>query len=122
MRDDLITVKIHKDILLNMLIDRLDYWSNSINYEEKDLLIDMYERYIDDGIFEYCEFNLHDIVDNDVVNWCSVIKKDSISEEDWERLEKFYENGKRDVSCEYFDSLGISFIESMNDNMILVRH
>ena len=122
MRDDLITVKIHKDILLNMLIDRLDYWSNSINYEEKDLLIDTYERYIDDGIFEYCEFNLHDIVDNDVVNWCSVIKKDSISEEDWERLEKFYENGERDVSCEYFDSLGISFIESMNDNMILVRH
>lgn len=122
MRDDLITVKIHKDTLLNMLIDRLDYWEVSRDRENQELFITMYEDMIDSGCFESIAFDPMNIVDNDVVNWCSVIKKDSISEEDWERLEKFYENGERDVSCEYFDSLGISFIESMNDNMILVRH
>ena len=82
----------------------------------------MYKKSIDDGVFESVEFNVLNIVDNDVINWCRVLEKDSIGDE-WERLENLYKSGERDVSCEDFDTnFKINFIESMNDNMILVRY
>ncbi len=122
--DNLVKIKINKYILLDMLNNRLDCWfKNEENSEKKkSLFLDMYKKSIDDGVFESVEFNVLNIVDNDVINWCRVLEKDSISDE-WERLENLYKSGERDVSYEDFDTnFKINFIESMNDNMILVRY
>lgn len=70
----------------------------------------MHENIIDSCCFENIVFDPMIIVDNDVINYCSVLEKDSISKKDWKRLNKLYKDGERDINCCHFDSLGnVSF-------------
>lgn len=113
-----INVKIDSDELYEMLCDRVRYWRDG---EVADLFDKMYERYCDDGYFEGAEINIMQIVDNDVVNWCSVVGKD---EKDFSKLLELYKRGEYDVSCEDFEEYKVSFIEAVSDDedMILIRY
>lgn len=72
---DYIIVKIDKDDALDMLIDRLRMmWSD--DDDEVELYSEMYENYIDGGVFDNREFNVSEIVDNDWVNYCDIIRAD----------------------------------------------
>lgn len=112
-----INVKIDSDELYEMLCDRVRFWRNG---EVADLFDKMYERYCDEEYFEGAEFDVREIVDNDVVNWCSVIGKD---DPDFDRLLELYHEGEYDVSRESLDC-GASYIEAVSDDedMILIRY
>ena len=118
----LVTVKVEDWQLLDMLLDRCDAWETS--KENKDLFEKMYEHYIDSGCFEGADLNIMSIVDNDVVNYCSVLYKEDTNKEDCEKLMKLYNEGEYDVSCEEFEDINPSFIEAISDDeeRILVRY
>ena len=115
----LITIKINKDVLLNILEERLEIWEASKSPEVKALFLTMYENYIDNGVFDEQELDPALIVDDDVVNWCAVVKS---GDEDFNKLLELYKAGEYDVSCEHLDC-GASFIEAVSDNedLILIR-
>lgn len=116
----LITVQMEDYELLNMLLDRLDYWGRE---DERDLYEKMYQNYLDSGVFECMEFNVNYIVDNDVVNYCSVISREDYPK-DYDKLLELYEKGERDVSCEEFEELNVSYIEAVShyDEKMLIRY
>ena len=116
-----IRVELDEGTALGMLVDRVKYWTD--DEEVKDLYREMYESYIDDGCFDGGDFNVMSIVDNDYVNWCSVIYEEDCSEADWKKLVELYENGERDISCEEFDESHGDFLEAMNSDrtMALMR-
>lgn len=115
------TVKISNDRLLGMLTERVSYWVK--DEDAVRLYSQMYEDMIDGGVFEGMELDIPVIVDNDCVNWCSVISKDEVSEDEWGRLVVLYRNGQRDFSCEGFSDVRGSFIEAMNEteDLALIR-
>lgn len=115
----LINVKIEDWQLLEMLLERCEAWGTSKN--NIDLFEKMYQNYIDGGVFDDAELNIMSIVDNDVVNYCSVIEK---GEKDFEKLLKLYHDGEYDVSCENFENIHPSFIEAVSDDKkrILIRY
>ena len=122
----MLTVKINENKALQMLLDRCEAWETS--KDNIDLFEKMYENYINLGCFDDAEFDVMQIVDNDVVNWTSVLYKNDYDTKeykaDFEKLLKLYKDGERDVSCETFDSIGkISFIEAVSDDesRILIR-
>lgn len=116
----LVTVQMEDYELLEMLLDRLSYWGRD---DERDLYQQMYQNYLDNGVFESGEFNVMAIVDNDVINYCDVIIKEDYPQ-DFEKLLELYRNGKYDVSCESFEDISPSFIEAVSDNetKILIRY
>ena len=118
----MITVKIDNEIALDMLMDRLSVWTEDAATIE--LFSDMYEKYIDDGVFDGADFDVMNIVDNDYVNWCDVVEKDETNAEDFDRLIEMYNDGERDFSCEHLETISGSFIEAINDDetAILIRH
>ena len=115
----LINVKIEDWQLLEMLLERCQVWGTS--KDNIDLFEKMYQNYIDGGVFDSAELNIMSIVDNDVVNYCSVIEK---GEKDFKKLLKLYKQGDYDVSCEDFKEYRVSYIEAVSDDetRILVRH
>lgn len=115
----MINVQIDENELLEMLLERCEAWGTS--RENKDLFEKMYSNYIDSGVFEGAKLNIMSIVDNDVVNYCSIIEK---GEKDFEKLIKLYKKGEYDVSCEDFDEYNISYIEAVSDDeeRILIRY
>ena len=116
----LVKVQMEKWELLEMLLDRLSYWGRD---DERDLYEQMYQSYLDGGMFESGEFNVMAIVDNDVVNYCDVITKEDCPQ-DFEKLLELYHNGERDVSCEEFENIDPSFIEAVaeDETRILIRY
>lgn len=119
---DYITVKIDKNDALNMLVERVRYWTQ--DEKEIELFEKMYDDYIWNGCFDGGDFDIMSIVDNDWVNYTSIIRPD---EKDFKKLLKIYkEQGLGDCSCEDFDEYKISFIEAVDDDdkpsMFLVRH
>ena len=117
----LVTVQMEDYELLEMLLDRLSFWGRD---DERDLYEQMYQSYLDGGVFECGEFNVNSIVDNDVVNYCSVLYKEDTNKKDWKKLLKLYNEGERDVSCESFKDISPSFIEAVSDDeeRILIRY
>ena len=117
----MITVQIDEDKALDMLMDRVREWrSDSTTLE---LFEKMYENYIDNGCFEGCEFDVMQIVDNDVINWCTVIELDKQNKKDFKKLLKMYNDGERDFSCERLKTISGSYIEAVSDDetSILIR-
>lgn len=112
----MITVTLENDEALDMLMNRLSVWTD--DKEVQDLYEQMYENYIEGGCFDGGSFNVMEIVDNDYVNYCSILTKEDCSEEDWNKLVELYNDGERDISCEHFegDAIWHSFIEAMNDD------
>lgn len=111
-------VEIDNDMALEMLLDRLEHWTDDhITYR---LYESMYENYIDCGCFEGGEFDVMAIVDNDYINYCTVISED---DEEYEDIKKLYEQeGCTDISCEYDLNHRYSFIEAEYDGSFLVRY
>ena len=116
----LITVQMEDYNLLKMLLDRLSYWDRD---NERDLYEQMYQSHLDSGVFESREFDVVSIVDNDVVNYCSVITKEDYPQ-DFEKLLELYHQGDRDVSCERFEDVSPSYIEAVSEDeeRILIRY
>lgn len=116
----LVTVKMEDWELLEMLLDRLSYWGRD---DERDLYEQMYQSYLDGGVFEQGEFNVMYIVDNDVVNYCDVITKEDYPQ-DFEKLLELHHQGEYDVSCESFENISPSFIEAVSEDetRILIRY
>lgn len=74
----MVTVTIDEDTLLNVLIDRVEFWTS-----DEDIIAlyrDYYEGLIYSDRFEDCTWDIMDIVDNDYINNLTVISK-----EDFER-------------------------------------
>lgn len=80
----MITVTIDEDKLLEMLIDRVEYWTNDTDII--DLYRDYYEELINSGCFEGCTLDIMSIVDNDYINNLIVLNKEDF--EDY-RVENF---------------------------------
>ena len=118
----MITVKIDNDEALEMLMDRVRDWRSDETTLE--LFEKMYESYVDSGCFEGGEFDVMKIVDNDVVNWCKVIKLDEKNKRDFKKLVKMYKDGERDFSCESFKTISGGCIEAISDDetAILIRY
>lgn len=112
-------VKIDNDDLLDMLVERVKFWRK----DDKTIKLyeQMYQNYIDAGVFNETVLDIMTTVDNDVVNYTMVFPKNELSSDDWDRLKKDYENGDTDISCKSFDFGKGSFIEVMNDEAILIR-
>lgn len=116
-----INVQIESNDALNMLVDRVEYWTD--DRAVVDLFAQMYENYIDGGCFDGGEFDVMSIVDNDYINYTQVIRA---SDEDFEKVLALYKkDGLGDVSCEDFDYYKINFIEAVDNeddpSMFLVR-
>lgn len=74
----MITVKIDENILLGMLLDRVEYWTS---YEtEIDLYRDYYEGLVGSGCFEGCELDIKNIGDNDYLNNLTTISKEDFEQ------------------------------------------
>ena len=117
----MINVKIDETTALDMLVERVEYWTD--DRDEIKLFEKMYRNSIDGGVFESIEFDPMVIVDNDWVNYCTIIRA---GEKDFDKLVELYKrDGLTDVSCEDFEEYKISFIESVDDEddptMFLVR-
>ena len=114
----MITVRINKETALEMLVDRVAYWTE--DNDVIDLFSQMYENYIWGGCFDGSEFDVNKIVDNDYINNCSVLFKGDQGYGDINSL--FDENGCGDISCEYDRNGGWSFIEAERNGMFLLRY
>jgi len=110
-------VKMDNDEIIEMLVNRLDYWN--VDREVKELYEKMYTNYVENGVFEGAELDVKAIVDNDYVNYCQVLDD---SDDCFEAVLKHHHDGDYDISCED-DCDGYSFIEAVSDDesMILVR-
>lgn len=111
--NEFIKVKIKKDYVIELLINRLSFWTN--DEEVVDLFKQMYERYFDEEVFDNLDIDL--IVDNDFINDCGIIEK---GDEDFEKVKELVKQGYYDISCETC----YSFIEAYNEDysLILVRY
>lgn len=110
-------VNIDNDRAVDMLLERLGYWTDDITTHR--LYEAMYEHYVYDGCFDGGDFDIMTIVDNDYVNWCTVITED---DEAYKDIKELYEReGITDISCEHELNHGYSFIEAEYDGNFLVR-
>lgn len=103
----MITIKIEESVLLDMLIDRVEFWDRS--EAEMNLYKKMYESEIEAGCFEGVEIDVNSIVDNDVINYCNIIEE---GDSEFNSIMKLYkEEGLGDISMESH----YSFIEAVDD-------
>lgn len=110
-------VRIDDNTALEMLMERVEFWTD--DHTVYKLYEQMYESYIDGGVFENGRFEIMEIVDNDYVNWCTVISE---GDEGYEGIKKLYdEQGCGDISCEYELNNGYNFIEAEYEDSFLVR-
>lgn len=110
-----VTVSIDEDDLLEMFEDRVKFWKK--DSEDIELFYKMYERQINEGFYDNSVLDIKTIVDNDVVNWCSIIYP---SYEYFEEILEHYKNNNWDISEL---NIGYDYIEAVTDNedAILVR-
>ena len=110
-------VNIDNSRAVDMLLERLEHWTDDlVTYR---LYESMYENYVDGGVFDGGNFDIMAIVDNDYVNWCTVISE---GDEAYEDIKKLYdEQGCTDISCEHELNHGYGFIEAEYDGNFLVR-
>lgn len=105
------------DESLTLLMERVQCWNN--NPQEVDLFRKMYKEALENEVFEGNSYSINDIVDNDCVNECSIIR---VGDDFFEKIHELYKKGERDISTEDCD---YSFIEATdndeNPSMFLVR-
>ena len=75
----MINVKIHETTLLNLFMNRLEYWTTDAN------VLGLYEKYLEDlifnGCFEGAEIDVNLIVDNLYINDTVVTDKEGGSQQ-----------------------------------------
>lgn len=105
----MVNVKIDNDTLLEMLMERVNYWTE--DKTTRELYKDMYANYIEGGCFDGMELDIDAIVDNDYINYCNVIEE---GDEDFETIKEVYEaQGLGDCSCE---DCHANWIEAVNSD------
>lgn len=110
----MLTIRIDEDTAIELLVERVTQWTEDEDVIE--LYRRMYDRYVYGGVFDYGEFDVKAIVDNDYVNWCRVVCE---GEEDYEEIKAWFdENDCGDCSCE-LDCC--DFIEAEYNGYFLVR-
>lgn len=71
----MVTVTIDEDTLLEILLDRVEFWTS--DEDVINLYRDYYEELVYSGCFEGCALDIMSIVDNDYVNnLTTIIKED----------------------------------------------
>ena len=89
------TVTIDDDTLVDMLIDRLDYWTD--DKDTKEVYRQYYEHMVSAGCFSGAEFDVMVIVDNDYINNLSIITREEYEEERAEYIkEQMKDDGYED--------------------------
>ena len=112
----MIKVMIDEDTLLKMLMDRLRVWNPSDI--ELELYENMFESEIESGIFENVELDIYSLVDNDYINYCTIISE---GDKDYDKIKEIYDKeGCCDISCE----TSYGYLEATNEDcdVFLVRH
>ena len=110
-------VEIDNDRAVDMLLERLEHWTDDVATHK--LYEAMYEIYVYGGCFDGGEFDIMAIVDNDYVNWCTVISE---GDDAYEDIKQLYErDGLGDISCEHDLNNGYSYIEAEYKDSFLVR-
>ena len=74
----MITITIDEDTLLEMLLDRVKYWTSDESVI--NLYRDYYEGLVYSGCFEDCKLDIMSIVDNDYINYLTVISKEDFEQ------------------------------------------
>lgn len=74
----MITIKIDEDKLLEMLVDRVKYWTSDESVI--NLYRDYYEGLVYSGCFEGCELDIMSVVDNDYTNNLIVLNKEDFED------------------------------------------
>lgn len=122
-------VKIDSDDLIEMLVDRVRYWTD--DKEELDVYEQYYTNMVKSGCFEDAKLDIMGTVDNDYANYLTLVyRKDYEKEKDeyikenpddtddiieWEELE----NRNYDEFPQY-SSCPNSYIEAINNTVALV--
>ena len=70
----MINVSIDEDVLLDLLVERVKYWTDDSDTIE--LFEQYYTNMVQDGCFEGAELDISVIVDNDYINYFRVMEKD----------------------------------------------
>lgn len=71
---------IDDDVAVDMLLDRLKYWTD--DWDVIHLFEIYYENMVKGGCYEDGEFDVMSIVDNDYINWTSVLADNELEEYD----------------------------------------
>ena len=74
----MVTVTIDEDTFLEMLLDRLEFWTSDESVI--NLYRDYYEGLVYSGCFEGCTLDIMSIVDNDYVNNLTTISKEDFEQ------------------------------------------
>ena len=74
----MVTVTIDEDTLLEMLLDRLEFWTS--DEAVINLYRDYYEGLVYSGCFEGCNLDIMSIVDNDYINNLTTISKEDFEQ------------------------------------------
>lgn len=111
-----ITVQIDEDKLKDMLMDRVEFWTTDSDVTE--LYRKFYSRQVDGGAFEGAVLDIGATVDNDYINYYSIVCKEDYTETDWERLLEHYRDGDyvRNVELEDGNTFGYDQIVEVTDN------
>lgn len=113
----MIKVYIDEEELLTMLTDRVLHWTNDDTVVE--LYEKMYENNVYGGSFDGAEINIMEIVDNDYVNYCDVLRPPEKGEtgydaEKYRKVLKIY--NEQDLGdCSEYD-LDCSYIEAVAED------
>ena len=115
-------IMIDDDMALELLENRLDkalkWWSNPAY---KDLYMQMYQSYIDCGVWDAAPLDPMKVIDNDIINYTRVITSDD--EEYSDLIQLYQQQGLGDISCEHDLNNGYNWIEAVDEinEYILVR-
>ena len=74
----MVTVTIDEDTLLELLLDRLEFWTS--DEDVIDLYRNYYEGLVYSECFEGCELDIMSIVDNDYLNNLATICKEDFEQ------------------------------------------
>ena len=74
----MVTVTINEGTLLEMLLDRLEFWASDESVI--NLYRDYYEGLVYSGCFEGCTLDIMSIVDNDYINNLAAIRKEDFEQ------------------------------------------
>lgn len=117
------TVTIDDDTLVDMLIDRLDYWTD--DEDTKEVYRQYYEHMVSAGCYE--EFDVMVIVDNDYVNNLSIITREEYDESREDYLKESGEDESEvptweDLECgeNNLEFLSGYYIEAKTCNVMLM--
>lgn len=117
----MITVRIDEDELLNMLMNRVEHWTD--DNDTLELFEKFYENRINGGCFDGAELDIMMIVDNDYVNNTSITTIDEYNKARNEflrdEIQRFIEENKNqyddDEQEDYRESLKVFIADKLEE-------